>query len=76
MQTKSAVVFRGVVEAPTPSALAEQRRVNLLSSGFGARTHAHTRRFQPGDTITADDIRAAELERLVALGVCRWVESP
>jgi hypothetical protein len=67
------VVARGVVHVPDPHALAAQRRLDLLSNGHAARNGQHLRRFQPGDTITVDDVGAAELARLVALGVCRPV---
>jgi hypothetical protein len=62
------IVIKGTIDIPGPRALA----INLLNSGFAARTFAHTRRFYPGDSITIDDVSVAELERLAALGVCRW----
>ena len=68
MQTRSAVVVRGTVDAVDPRGVAEQRRINLLGAGFGARTHAYTRHYHPGDLIT---LEASEIERLIALGICR-----
>jgi hypothetical protein len=47
--------------------------LDSLSNGHAARTGQHLRAYWPGDTITADDVGAAELARLVALGVCRPV---
>ena len=70
-----AIVVRGTVCVPNPEARDAQRHLNLLGSGHAARTHAHTRFYRPGDSIAVDDIGAAELERLIALGVCRLVSS-
>ena len=71
MITKSAVVVRGCVDIPDLVAIAEQRRLNLLGNGHAARNGAHLRRRRPGDLVTADEIGAAELERLISLGVCK-----
>jgi hypothetical protein len=73
MQTRSVVVVRGSVDVPAadPAAIAEQRRINLLSSGFGARTHAYTRRFYPGEMIVG--LPAADAHRLARLGVVTLV---
>jgi hypothetical protein len=67
-------VVRGTVDIPDSNFLAEQRRLNLLSNGHAARTGQHIRRCWPGDTITTDEISAAELARLVALGALRPVK--
>ena len=68
-----AVVIRGVIDFPDPAALGEHRRLNLLGAGHAARTGQHLRRFWPGDTITADDVGAAELARLAGLGAVKIV---
>ena len=69
-------VVVGVVHVPDRRSLGAQRRLDFLSNGHAARTGQHLRAYWPGDTITADDVSAAELARLVALGICRRGESP
>jgi hypothetical protein len=67
------IVVRGTVDVPDPSALGEQRRLNLLSNGHAARTGQHIWRYWPGDTI---ELPAAEAARLIQLGICKRVDSP
>ena len=68
-------VVVGVVHVPDRRSLGAQRRFDF-SNGHAARTGQHLRAYWPGDTITADDVSAAELARLVALGISRRGKSP
>ena len=69
MITLTGIVRRGTVDLVDPEGLAEQRRINQLGPGFGARMHRFTKRYSPGQKIS---LPASEM-MLVHLGVCELV---
>jgi hypothetical protein len=63
---KSALVVRGCVDVVDEAG--ERHHIEQLGAGFGGRNFKHSRRYHPGQAVT---LPAAEVERLVAVGVLR-----
>ena len=61
-------VIRGVIDVPntSPTALTEQRLIDRLAPGFGARSFKHVQRYHVGQHVT---LSASEAARLMAAGI-------
>lgn len=65
--TRTGLIIRGCIDVlDDPAAVAEQRRVNWLAFGFGARNRHHVRRYYEGEKIT---LPAGEAERFAKAGL-------
>jgi hypothetical protein len=70
---RTGTVVRGCIDVPDPAGVGEQRRVNALNPGFGARNYKNLRRYRPGGTI---ELPSGEAERLSRAGLLVLVPAP
>ena len=65
--TRTGIVRIGCIDVlDGPAAVAEQRRLNAMGHGFGARNRLHVRRYHEGEKI---ELPVGEFDRLQKLGI-------